>query len=122
RLYLYVLAETTDLLPEQLAMSYWFVPPWPVAGADGPDPTPPRCINLPYSQQEHQRTAQDLDRLTDRLTSLLATAQDFPQVDEALGHCLRCPFAVRCQRSSDRYATLTTLELPPIEAIAEVPL
>jgi hypothetical protein len=120
RLYLYVLAETTDLAPEQMSMSYWFVQPQPSPSAALP-PTPPTQISLPYSAAQHRRTDRDLHHLTDQLTALLASDKDFAQVAK-VQPCLRCPFAVRCQRDSDRYPGLETMVIPSVEEIAEVPL
>ncbi len=122
RLYLYVLAETTDLAPKQLSMSYWFVQPNLSSRSEGQPPVPPSQITLTYSAAQHRRTERDLRRLTDQLTALLAKAEDFPKVAEAEGHCLHCPFAVRCQRVSERYGQVGLSDIPPIDAIAEVPL
>jgi hypothetical protein len=122
RLYLYVLAETTDLAPEQLSMSYWFVQPKLFSQSDEQPPAQPSQISLTYSVAQHRRTERDLHRLTDKLTALLSKLQDFPKVGEAEGHCLHCPFAVRCQRSSERYEHSGPPDIPPVEAIAEVPL
>ncbi|NJL48676.1 MAG: PD-(D/E)XK nuclease family protein [Leptolyngbyaceae cyanobacterium SM2_5_2] len=122
RLYLYVLAETTDLAPEQLSMSYWFVQPQLSSPSEAQPLAQPSQILLPYSAAQHRRTERDLRQLTDKLTTLRATFQDFPKVEESQGHCLRCPFAVRCQRASERYENLGLSDLPPIEEIAEVSL
>ncbi len=118
RLYLYLLVETSDLAPEQVTMTYWFVAP-PTA----PDrQAPPSSITIPYSLAQHRRTEADLRRLTDTLTGLRTTETDFPQVDPAKGYCTQCPFAVRCQRSSERFGTMGAMALPAIADIAEVPL
>lgn len=118
RLYLYVLAETTDLAPAQLSMTYWFVPP-PSAGkpkaADRPG-----AITLAYSQNKHRTTARDLRRLTHYLDELLAD-KDFPKVDAALGHCAPCPFALRCQRAEAVVDPLLS-PIPTIDTIDEIPL
>ncbi len=53
RLYLYVLAETTNYLPEQISMTYWFIKP----------PTPPQKITFNYNTVQHQETEQALNRL-----------------------------------------------------------
>ncbi|MGF1517509.1 MAG: PD-(D/E)XK nuclease family protein [Nodosilinea sp.] len=117
RLYLYLLVETSELAPEQVTMTYWFVaPPGSEAAA------PPSSIGMAYTRAQHRRTEADLQRLTDRLTTLLATENDLPQVDVSQGHCARCPFAVRCQRSQERYGGDGEMVLPAIADIAEVPL
>jgi hypothetical protein len=114
RLYCYVLAETTGLAPEQITMDYWFVQPQGTA--------PPSRVSLPYGATQHRQIEQDLQRLTDTLTELMASPGPWPQVDEGQGLCGQCPFAVRCQRPSDRYSTPATVQLPAVADIAEVPL
>ncbi|QQE65608.1 hypothetical protein GFS31_22960 [Leptolyngbya sp. BL0902] len=118
RLYLYVLAETTDLDPAHLSMTYWFVPP-PSAGkpkaADRPG-----AVTITYSSHKHRTTARDLRRLSHYLDDLLV-AKEFPKVDAALGHCLRCPFALRCQRA-DAPADPLLSPIPAIETIDEIPV
>ncbi|WP_017300307.1 PD-(D/E)XK nuclease family protein [Nodosilinea nodulosa] len=117
RLYLYLLVETSHLRPEQVSMTYWFVaPPQAEANAE-----PPSRITLTYSDDQHRRTGADLQRLTDHLTTLLAPAEDLPKIDAALGYCAQCPFAVRCQRWSERFGAAYAT-LPAIADIAEVPL
>lgn len=118
RLYGYVLVETTDLAPEQVSMSYWFVQP----PGKGLDDFQPSHVPIAYSAAQHRRTERDLRRLTNAITALLATPTDLPQVEVAQGHCQRCPFAVRCQRPSERYQGPAIPEIPAIADIAEVPL
>ncbi|MBD2426493.1 PD-(D/E)XK nuclease family protein [Phormidium sp. FACHB-1136] len=118
RLYLYVLVETTDLDPAQLSMTYWFVPP-PSAGKPKAVDRP-GAVTLAYSLNKHRHTARDLRRLTRYLDDLLA-AKNFPKVDTALGHCLRCPFALRCQRAA-RPADPLLSPIPTIDTIDEIPI
>ncbi|MFQ4136562.1 PD-(D/E)XK nuclease family protein [Nodosilinea sp. PGN35] len=118
RLYLYLLAETSPLAPEQVSMTYWFVAP-PLTQAA---PKPPSSIAIAYTAAQHRRTRADLQRLTDTLSALLLVASDLPKVDANLGYCTQCPFAVRCQRTSERYGSEGSLALPAIADIAEVPL
>ncbi|MEM6251844.1 MAG: PD-(D/E)XK nuclease family protein [Cyanobacteria bacterium P01_D01_bin.156] len=92
RLYLYVLAETTDLPAEQLTMVYWFVRNRDREGND----LPPSEYRFPYSLQQHERTRADLVRLTELLSSLRC-APEFPKTDDR-NCCTRCPFQMRCQR------------------------
>jgi len=70
RLYLYILAETSDYVPEQISMTYWFVKL----------PKKPQSHTFQYSQQLHQQTKQDLTALLTSLDSwLLETGQaSFP--------------------------------------------
>jgi hypothetical protein len=120
RLYLYVLVETTELTPEQVSMSYWFVRPQAETAQD--DPTAPSQVSIAYSKAQHRKTRRDLQRLTNHLTKLLIPGTDLPKVEVALGHCDRCPFAVRCQRPSVRYGEPQRWQLPSIDEIEEVPL
>jgi len=95
RLYLYVLCETTDLRPDQISMTYWFV--------RLAEENQPGFYRFDYSEKQHQATHQDLLRLTNRLTQLLKLAEsaaDFPKVAIEKGLCDRCPFNVRCDRAS----------------------
>ena len=66
RLYLYVLAETGGLAPEQLTMVYWFVRHQDDQGKD----LPPSDYRFTYSLQQHDQTRADLLLLTDRLSAL----------------------------------------------------
>ncbi|PSN14293.1 PD-(D/E)XK nuclease family protein [filamentous cyanobacterium CCT1] len=118
RLYLYLLVETSDLAPEQVSMTYWFVAP-PNAAAHA---EPPSSIAIAYSEAEHQRTEADLRRLTDQLTVLLTPGGDLPQVNPEQGHCADCSYAVRCQRWAERFGIGGGTVLPAIADIAEVPL
>ena len=109
RLYCYGLVATSDWLPEQITITYWFIPPDPAAtGAR------PRCLRIPYNQVEHQRTQGELQRLCQRLATLQAQGGDFSQVAPEAGECQRCPFALRCQRQAQEQAW-------PLPAIADIP-
>ena len=114
RLYLYVLVETTPLQPDQVAMTYWFV------RARHPEtqvPHPQR-VHIPYSQENHKQTQQDLERLTNQLTQLLEANEPFPQLSLEDPKCPACPFAIRCQRGGDQLAGGS--QLPDLTAIEEV--
>lgn len=115
RLYLYVLAETSDYLPEQLSMTYWFVQSQPH----------PQRLTFTYDPRQHDATQQDLTKLLNQLTGWLERYQSdripFPQVPLSANQCLGCDFAVRCQRTADN--TLSPRELlPNLEDIEEVSL
>lgn len=116
RLYLYLLVETTDLSPNQVDMVYWFVRHQD-RQTGGLTPQP---IRLTYSRARHRQTGKDLQRLTTYLQQM--EGQPLPQVPMGSSQCDRCPFAVRCQRPSQRYDLPPSLELPSLEEIAEVPL
>ncbi|MEC4802856.1 MAG: PD-(D/E)XK nuclease family protein [Jaaginema sp. PMC 1079.18] len=93
RLYLYVLAETSDYAPEQLSMTYWFVRL----------PHQPEHLTLTYSLSQHQTNHQDLSKLLTQLTQHLERYQQdnrlFPQLPPSQQlQCDRCGFAALCQR------------------------
>ncbi|ESA34764.1 hypothetical protein N836_15200 [Leptolyngbya sp. Heron Island J] len=110
RLYLYVLAETSQLPPEKLTMVYWFVRHRDAQGKD----LPPSDYRFIYSLSQHDRTRADLLRLTDRLSEL-RECQVFPQTD-ILERCTRCPFQIRCQRADEPNLLIN------LDAIEEVAL
>ena len=92
-LYPYVLTETSDYLPEQISMTYWFV-----QSADEP-----QNLKFAYNTTQHQQTGQKLNRLLSNLTHWLQRYQEgepFPQVAEGSDRCDSCQFAVRCQRDA----------------------
>lgn len=95
RLYLYILAETSDYLPEQISMTYWFVKSQPR----------PQCLTFTYSAIQHEKTRQDLTKLLTQLSGWLQRYQDdgipFPQIPESKGRCRDCNLAVRCQRTAE---------------------
>ncbi len=53
KLYLYVLAEKLNYLPEQISFTYWFVKL----------PNKPKSYTVSYNQQKHQQTYQQLQKL-----------------------------------------------------------
>ena len=109
RLYLYVLAETSDLSPEQLTMVYWFVRHRNDRGED----LPPSDYRFAYGLQQHDQTRADLLRLTDQLSGL-RRGGEFPQTS-VLDRCVRCPFQIRCQRVDE---PSLPLDLEGIEEIS----
>ena len=79
RLYLYTLVETSQYLPEQVSMTYWFVKL----------PNKPESQTFSYDSQQHQQTTEDLNNLLTNLNSWLDEARDFPHPP----HCeARCPY------------------------------
>ncbi len=68
RLYLYTLVETSEYLPEQISMTYWFVKL----------PNKPESHVFTYDSQQHQQTAKDLHNLLTNLDIWLEEAIDFP--------------------------------------------
>ncbi len=67
RLYLYVLAETSEYEPEQIYMTYWFVKL----------PQQPQHYTFNYSSRQHSQTKEDLTNLLANLDRWLVTS-DFP--------------------------------------------
>lgn len=114
RLYLYVLAETSDYSPEQMSMTYWFVQTQPE----------PKSLKFAYDSEKHEQTRQDLNRLLTQLTHWLERYEGgelFPQVAESSGYCGSCQFGVRCDRTSDSRESSTNEEsIPALANIQEV--
>ena len=109
RLYLFVLAETTQYAPEQLSMTYWFVEPGKT----------PESLRFRYNTLLHQQTQKDLVQILGQLTEWLKnydTGESLPQVDESKGYCQTCPFAVRCHKTQQ--ATEILLPIAEIEEVA----
>ena len=76
RLYLYVLAKTSEYAPEQIKMTYWFVK----SGK-------PKNVTFNYSQLQHQQTEQDL---ADLLANLGIWWQDYQHSQIDLPHRPDC--------------------------------
>ncbi|MEO1760489.1 MAG: PD-(D/E)XK nuclease family protein [Cyanobacteria bacterium J06629_18] len=122
RLYMYVLAETSDYLPENISMTYWFVQ----------SETKPKNIKFTYSSLQHQQTEKKLNQHLKKLTKWLQAYQQgeqFPQVPEGRKTCNYCQYASRCQRvsmNSDNQISQNLLEadnnLINLANIQEVPL
>ncbi len=94
RLYLYILAETSNYLPENISMTYWFFQP------EGKL----QNIKINYNTVRHQQTTKKLTRLLSRLSRFLEKYQKgeaFPQVPEGQRKvCEKCQYAHRCDRKS----------------------
>ncbi|HLO84069.1 MAG TPA: PD-(D/E)XK nuclease family protein [Nostocaceae cyanobacterium] len=115
RLYMYVLAETSKYLPENISMTYWFVQ---VEGK-------PQSVQFIYDIKQHQKTAQDLNKLLDNLTEWLEKyqqGQEFPQTPEYRNACEYCQYNVRCDRLQINQSEIITHSLPKLENIQEVSL
>jgi hypothetical protein len=110
RLYLYLLAETSEYAPEQIAMTYWFVKL----------PSTPQSLTLKYSQGQHEQTQQDLEELLlcldDWLAAYFDRGQLFPQVSPTKGYCQYCAFASRCKRTSE--TEVASYSVTEIEEVA----
>lgn len=116
RLYRFVLAETSDYAPEQIAMTYWFVKSQPH----------PQSLTFPYDRAQHEQTRNDLTKLLNQLTQLYVRYQEsgiaFPQVPVSADQCNNCNFAIRCQRTSEKSASNGRLLLSNLADIQEVSL
>ncbi|MBW4559961.1 MAG: PD-(D/E)XK nuclease family protein [Mojavia pulchra JT2-VF2] len=115
RLYMYVLAETSDYLPENISMTYWFVQ------SEGK----PQNIKFSYSNAQHQKTAKELNDLLSDLTYWLERYQkqeQFPQLPVGNKACNFCQFATRCQRTQNDAEAIASNTLPNINNIQEVSL
>jgi CRISPR/Cas system-associated exonuclease Cas4 (RecB family) len=91
RLYLYVLAETSHYVPENISMTYWFVQ----------SKGKPQSIKFTYSTAQHEQTRKKLIKLLSQLTQWLENfyqGKPFPQVSIGNKACDDCQFAKRCDR------------------------
>ncbi|QLE55895.1 PD-(D/E)XK nuclease family protein [Nostoc sp. TCL26-01] len=114
RLYMYVLAETSEYLPENISMTYWFVQ------SEGK----PQNIQFNYNPAQHTKTAKKLDQLLNQLTIWLKNYQNgklFPQVPENSQACKYCHFAQRCERIAVIETAMSNVT-PDIDTIEEVSL
>ncbi|MDF5726843.1 MAG: PD-(D/E)XK nuclease family protein [Rhizonema sp. PD38] len=102
RLYLYVLAETSNYLPESISMIYWFVQ------SEGK----PQSIKFCYNTAQHEQTAKRLNRLLNKLTNWLKSyyqGEQFPQVPESNKACEYCQYTTRCNRSGRNYELMSAV-------------
>ncbi|MEC4888372.1 MAG: PD-(D/E)XK nuclease family protein [Scytonema sp. PMC 1070.18] len=108
RLYMYVLAETSSYLPENISMTYWFVQ------SEGK----PQTIKFSYSTVQHQQTARRLNQLLNRLTYWLERyyhrEEAFPQEPEGSKACEYCQYAKRCDRPQFNYDKQSQVVSPTI--------
>ncbi|MBD2522961.1 PD-(D/E)XK nuclease family protein [Nostoc sp. FACHB-133] len=114
RLYLYVLAETSDYSPENISMTYWFVQ------SEGK----PQNIKFNYNTVQHTKIAKKLNQLLSQLTNWLEDYQNnqqFPQVVEGSKTCDYCQFAKRCDRTQVSEEAVKD-SLPNFDSIQEVSL
>ncbi len=91
RLYLYLLAETSNYSPEEIELIYWFI-----------NPKQTKSMTVSYSTEQHQTTEHDLNQMLTQLTAYWEQYQNhhqpFPQVEESKGYCLSCQFTIPCNR------------------------
>ncbi|WP_107670573.1 PD-(D/E)XK nuclease family protein [Cyanothece sp. BG0011] len=81
KLYLYLLAETSDYLPEQISMTYWFVK----------IPHEPQFLKFEYNQNLHNKTTLELESLLSNLDNYLLDYNqnniDFPHRENCESNC-----------------------------------
>ncbi|MFM2062626.1 MAG: hypothetical protein RLZZ507_2296 [Cyanobacteriota bacterium] len=120
KLYMYVLAETSTYLLENISMTYWFVQA----------KEQPKNIPFHYETKKHRQTEKQLNQLLNKLTNWLddyENGKPFPQVEESKT-CDFCQFAKQCDRSANRRYDSKTLaatainNLPNLDIIEEVAL
>lgn len=90
RLYMYVLAETSNYLWENISMTYWFV--------DSKDKI--NYVKFQYDEKQHQQTTKELKQILNNLNNWLENYQNnlpFPQTEQ-VKICESCPYNSQCQR------------------------
>jgi PD-(D/E)XK nuclease superfamily len=116
RLYLYILAETSNYVPKQMTFTYWFIQSHPL----------PKSVKIDYTLKQHRQTKLDLDELLIKLTDWLAAYQTkqehFPQVAASTGSCQRCNFAIRCDRQQLEAASTLTFDNRDIYHLPAIPI
>ena len=125
RLYLYVLCETTELRPEQISMTYWFVRLG--YSSDRSSQKQPSFYRFSYSLDQHRQTDRDLRAIASRLTRM-SEQLAFPKVPVGSELCESCAFNVRCDRAAtntplyDSANMLRAATKISIESVEEIPL
>jgi hypothetical protein len=116
RLYLYVLAETSDYLPEQISLTYWFIKL----------PTQPKSLTFFYSQAQHEKTQQDLTLLLTQLDCWLKNYYEqqvnFPHQSNCETSCPFYQLLLFSPNTSRDQETIKQNELTLIEEIEEIVL
>lgn len=117
RLYLYVMAETSNYLLENISMTYWFV--------QSKEQT--KNIKFSYNEHEHQKTTDELHQLLNNLTKWVEDYQynqiSLPQTTKSQKICESCQYAVRCHRQKIKQVTIDiNQQFPSLENIVEVSL
>lgn len=121
RLYRYVLVETSNYLPEQVSLTYWFI--------QFSQEETPQNLKFTYTKTQHQKTEKDLTQLLNQLTTWLKRYQEngefLPKINIQNGHCHSCQFFTRChQTEADSLPSLTTASpadwLPNLATIEEI--
>ncbi|MBD2293935.1 PD-(D/E)XK nuclease family protein [Anabaena sphaerica FACHB-251] len=115
RLYMYVLAETSEYLPNNISMNYWFV-----QAKDQP-----KNLQFKYDTRKHKQTEHDLNELLSNLTNWLEQYHQkgpFPQEPASKKSCEYCQYAVLCYSQTNNPVEISSQILPNIDNIQEVSL
>jgi len=88
KLYLYVLAQTSNYPPDRLKMTYWFVKL----------PQRPRPLTLHYSQSLHEQIGQELKALLDHWQSWQEAWHNHKTPLPHSAQCANCPYREIHQR------------------------
>ncbi len=116
RLYLYLLAETSEYVPKQIAFTYWFIQSSPQ----------PKSIEIKYTLKQHRQTHTDLLKLLTKLTNWLdayrSHREPFPQVEPSTGLCQYCNFAPRCGRERMETTSPMVFGSDNLQEIAPIPI
>jgi hypothetical protein len=111
RLYLYIMAETSDYSPAAISFTYWFVLNQPQ----------PQSAKFPYSDALHQQTHQELQRILQQLDRSLTNyqhQQHFPKLPIDSPLCHTCHFASRCDRLTANDHPLS--QISPVLALGQL--
>ena len=109
RLYLYLLAETSNYLPEQISFTYWFVKL----------PRKPQSVCFQYNSQQHQKNEADLSQLLQQLDRWLqGYTQDKIPLQHLASTAAKCPF---CQENSESLEQAVKNHPDWSESIAQIP-
>lgn len=114
KLYLYVLAETTNYLPEQISMTYWFVKL----------PKKPQSLKISYNTEQHQQNHQQLSYLLEQLSEWLEGYNLHQKPLPHLNNCSpnNCPYYQSFQAILSKSVEKPENWFNFIEEIKEVPI
>ncbi|TAE59748.1 MAG: PD-(D/E)XK nuclease family protein [Nostocales cyanobacterium] len=102
KLYMYVLAKTSDYLPENISMTYWFVQSQKNL----------KKIEFNYDSKQHQKIEQELKVILNNLTQWWEKYQQnqpFPQEPAYSQACHYCQYSVLCDKLENSAKTLPKL-------------
>ncbi|MBR8831650.1 MAG: hypothetical protein N5P05_001089 [Chroococcopsis gigantea SAG 12.99] len=111
KLYLYVLAETSDYVPEDISLTYWFVQL----------PQTPQKVTFNYDSQQHRQNRKELSELLERLKKWLADYEesgvDFPHIPDCVS---TCSYFQYLQQDRDKGESESDGVLTSLETIEEI--